>query len=118
MSTEYGDNFLYWRNLTAEQYNDLTESGASGEEIEGWVKAVIKSYTYEKYTDVEDEITNTPSPNYYLNTKMFIMRLLHNNEYFKRYFLDVIGKYVVQMIPSTAITVFLFEGDNGENSGN
>lgn len=118
MSTEYGDNFLYWRNLTAEQYNDLMESGASGEEIEGWVKAVIKSYTYEKYTDVEDEITDTPSPNYYLNTKMFIMRLLHNNEYFKRYFLDVIGKYVVQMIPSTAITVFLFEGDNGENSGN
>lgn len=118
MSTEYGDNFLYWRNLTAEQYNDLMESGASGEEIEGWVKAVIKSYTYEKYTDVEDEITNTPSPNYYLNTKMFIMRLSHNNECFKRYFLDVIGKYVVQMIPSTAITVFLFEGDNGENSGN
>lgn len=118
MSTEYGDNFLYWRNLTAEQYNDLMESGASGEEIEGWVKAVIKSYTYEKYTDVEDEITNTPSPNYYLNTKMFIMRLSHNNEYFKRYFLDVIGKYVVQMIPSTGITVFLFEGDNGENSGN
>lgn len=118
MSTEYGDNFLYWRNLTAEQYNDLMESGASGEEIEGWVKAIIKSYTYEKYTDVEDEITNTPSPNYYLNTKMFIMRLSHNNEYFKRYFLDVIGKYVVQMIPSTGITVFLFEGDNGENSGN
>lgn len=118
MSTEYGDNFLYWRNLTAEQYNDLMESGASGEEIEGWVKAVIKSYTYEKYTDVEDEITNTPSPNYYLNTKMFIMRLSHNNEYFKRYFLDVIGKYVVQMIPSTAITVFLFEDDNEENSGN
>ena len=118
MPTEYGDNFLYWRNLTAEQYNDLMESGASGEEIEGWVKAIIKSYTYEKYTDVEDEITNTPSPNYYLNTKMFIMRLSHNNEYFKRYFLDVIGKYVVQMIPSTGITVFLFEGDNGENSGN
>ena len=112
MSTEYGDNFLYWRNLTAEQYNDLMESGASGEEIEGWVKAVIKSYTYEKYTDVEDEITNTPSPNYYLNTKMFIMRLSHNNEYFKRYFLDVIGKYVVQMIPSTAITMFLFEDDS------
>lgn len=114
----YGDNWLYWRNLTDEQYNDMINSGASGEEIKEWVKAIITSYSYDKYTDVEDEIINTPTPNYYLNTKMFIMRISHNNEYFKRYFLDVIGKYVVQMIPSTAITVFLFEDDNNENGGN
>lgn len=112
--------FIYIKQLSDEQYNEMcSDIEVSDDERDGWETAIIRINVRTKYTDTDDGILNTVlERNYYLNTKMFIMRLSHNNEYFKRYFLDVIGKYVVQMIPSTAITVFLFEDDNNENSGN
>jgi hypothetical protein len=119
--TEYfiDGKYFYRKDITVDAYNDLQQSDATDDEKNGWAKKIIKSNSYDKYTDRDDDIQNNLQNgyHYYLNTKMFIMRLSHNNEYFKRYFLDVIGKYVVQMIPSTAITVFLFEDDNEENSG-
>lgn len=42
---------------------------------------------------------------YYINSKVIILSNKQDNEYFKKYFINVISKYVMQVIPSTSILV-------------
>ena len=42
---------------------------------------------------------------YYLNSKVFVLRNLLDNRYYKGFFMDVILKYLMQVIPSTSILV-------------
>ena len=42
---------------------------------------------------------------YYINRKLFVMKNLIDNDMYKKYFMDVIVKYLMQVIPSTAILV-------------
>lgn len=42
---------------------------------------------------------------YYINRKLFIMKNKLDGDLFKKYFMDVIMKYVMQVIPSTVILV-------------
>jgi len=113
--------YTYRKDITKEEYEALPSTGPTetepsypkiiDEEI-GWKNCVIKFNLYSKYTDELDEIKNSAIKHYYINNKLLILRLKSDKRgFFKRYFLDVVGKYVMQMIPSTAITVVLFESD-------
>ena len=53
---------------------------------------------------------------YYINRKLFIMKNKLDGDLFKKYFMDVIVKYVMQVIPSTSILVLEnFEYTASEN---
>ena len=94
-------------SIETEPFYDKTIGGENG-----WQNSVIKLNLFSKYTDELDEIENTETKHYYINNKLIILKLKSDVKgFFKKYFLDVIGKYVMQVIPSTAITVVLFEGD-------
>jgi hypothetical protein len=113
--------FIYRKDITQEEYDALPSTGSTATEPNytkttggenGWQKSVVKLNLYSKYTDVLDDIENSETKHYYINNKLLILRLKSDAKgFFKKYFLDVIGKYVMQVIPSTAITVVLFDGD-------
>lgn len=113
--------YTYRKDITKEEYEALPSTGSTATEPNypkriggegGWQNSVVKLNLYSKYTDELDEIENSVIKHYYINNKLLILRLKSDKKgFFKRYFLDVVGKYVMQMIPSTAITVVLFEGD-------
>jgi hypothetical protein len=111
--------FMYRKDITKEEFDAIPPTGSTPSEphygktiggMNGWQDSVIKFNYYSKYTDELDEIDNSDIKHYYLNNKLLILRLKCDAKgFFKKYFLDVIGKYVMQVIPSTAITVVLFD---------
>ena len=113
--------FSYRKDITQEEFEAIPSTGSTPSEPNytkeiggenGWQNSVIKLNVFEKYTDDLDEIDNTGTKHYYINNKLIIIRLKSDSKgFFMKYFLDVIGKYVMQVIPSTAITVVIFEND-------
>lgn len=109
--------YEYVKNITSAEYDELPASEQSD-----YNKTMAKIIVKGTYRDKEDATNDTaidyveePTyPSYYLNSKLTILEFKNTNERFKKYFLDVIGKYVMQVMPSTAITVVLFDCDNKE----
>lgn len=108
-------NYVYRKDVTNEEYELLPEDTPANAWLapdvkSGWIKTLIKYNSYNKYTDEKDEIDNINTGHYYLNNKLIVLKFKSDSSgYFKKYFFDVIGKYLMQMMPSTAITVVLFE---------
>lgn len=113
---EVGDDgttvFTYTNDISVSEYDAMPPS----EEKDEYVKTMASISTINKYRDVEDESLDAPdgensaneNESYYLNSKLIVIEFINTNELFKQYFLSVIGKYMMQVIPSTAITVVLF----------
>lgn len=120
--------YEYVKNITSEEYEELPESEQS--DYNKTTAKIIRRGTYrdpeDYYINDEDEVVfnDTPidyideeklsAPTYYLNSKLIKIEFKNTNERFKKFFLDVIGKYMMQVMPSTAITVVLFDCDNKE----
>lgn len=118
--------YKYVKSITVEEYNELPDSEKSK-----YYKTIAKVYSRDRYRDIEDSLLPEEGgdrymgdddsaiadvPTYYLNSKLIVMEFKNTNQLFKRYFLDVIGKYVMQLMPSTAITVMLFDCDEPINN--
>lgn len=86
--------------------------GVSPQEFDGFEKTGGK-YSYKKdgkyylsYKEYETEdINNMMKSTYYLNSKIIYMKNKIDNAFYKSYFKSVIMKYLMQVIPSTAILV-------------
>lgn len=111
--------YEYVKSISESDYESLPQSEKSS-----YYQTMIKRQSTNQYRDKEDQDTDLPldpsltidttqdASEYYLNSKVIKFEFFNTNELFKKYFLDVIGKYLMQVIPSTAITVFLFDCDN------
>ena len=90
----------------SEDLNEITVSSYGGKK-----DLKYKEYKLEKIKDMI-------KTNYYLNSKVIYLKNEINNNEYKKYFLNVIIKYLMQVIPSTAIFVlenFAPNDDEGED---
>ena len=114
---ENGDPvYEYVKNITIDEYNAITDEDEKSDYYQTTAKIFVRG-TYRDKEDYAndtavDYVEKTTYPSYYLNSKLIKLEFKNTNQLFKKYFLDVIGKYVMQVIPSTAITVILFDCDN------
>lgn len=109
--------YKYVKNITAEEYNEMED----GDEKSMYKESMTKIYQRGKYRDSEDtedkseyeiagvEDSPEPSPSYYMNSKVITIEFNNTNELFSEYFIDTMSKYVMQVIPSTAIVIVLFK---------
>lgn len=66
-----------------------------------------------RFVDSDDASTGLGEKQYYLNDKTLIITNKLNNNFYKKYFFDVIIHYLMQMIPST--TILILENFNIDN---
>lgn len=94
-------------NVEFDEFNTFTEETFSNMEYSSSSPKYIKvfgahdEYYYRK--TVKPSMENKDV--YYLNSKVFVLRNRLDNRYYKGYFMDVILKYLMQVIPSTSILV-------------
>ena len=112
--------FQYVKTISEDEWKNLPQSEQSD-----YKETIIRVSENGQFRDKEDATNDTPigieddqtqKQLYYLNSKLIKIEFKNTNQLFKRYFLDVIGKYLMQVIPSTAIVVVIFDCDNIDNN--
>ena len=96
-----------YRELTKIQYINIYENSVSlTEEEYNELDDDEKEFKYRKYVEYNKNAVREAKKNiYYLNSKVVYFKNNIDNAQYKKYFKNVIMKYIMQVIPSTTILI-------------
>lgn len=96
-------------------YNDtnLLKNFNEVDVISGWNSSNYKEIKFPDTPTIDDDMADESQANGVMNSKKLIINFnVNNNDSFKKYIESVVLKYLEQMIPSTAILEYRFDGES------
>ena len=94
------------KNLTKITYINIYKNNVLTEEDYNILKDNEKEFKYRKCVEYNKDAVREAKKNiYYLNSKVVYFKNNIDNNHYKKYFKNVIMKYLMQVIPSTTILI-------------